>query len=281
MRSRTTRPQNLNLFFPTLRSPLGLSMLFFIAMLTRGTAQSGSLLQTEARRPALASNPSGMDQGPQRQAQLQQIPNQTVPLDPVQPPLPPRPGEELSPIALSGASWTYQPAPPMRVFRINDMVQIRVDEITRMAAEGAAIQQKRTLYETILTDWVRLTDFRLRPDAQPNGDPAIGSESTANYRAQSNLQSRESMAFNIAATIVDIRPNGNLVLEARKMIRVNDNLWETALTGMCRAEDIAPDNVVLSKDLIDLEINKQDRGHLRDGYRRGWLLRFLNEIQLF
>ena len=177
-------------------------------------------------------------------------------------------------LSLNEASWTFQPAPPVRVFRKNDVVTIRVDEITRMMAEGIADQRKRTLTEAILTDWIRLDDFRLRPDPQEDGDPGVAAESNDNYRAESFLRSRESLTFNIAATVVDIRPNGSLVLEARKAIRINDNLWETSLSGICRADDIGPDNVVLSKDLIDLEIRKEDRGHLRDGYSRGWLKRF-------
>ena len=161
------------------------------------------------------------------------------------------------------------------------MVTIRVDEITRVLAEGSAESRKRTLFEAILSDWIRITDFRLRPDPQANGDPAVSGESNQQYRAESTVESRESMAFNIAATVVDIRPNGSLVLEARKAIRVNDNLWETSLSGLCRAADIAPDNVVLSKDLIDLEIRKMDRGHLRDGYKRGWFSRWLDRVQPF
>jgi flagellar L-ring protein precursor FlgH len=158
---------------------------------------------------------------------------------------------------------------------------IRVDEIARMMAEGVADDRKRTLYEAILTDWVRLVDFRLRPDPQANGDPAVAAESNNRFRAEATVESRESLTFNIAATVVDIRPNGNLVLEARKAIRVNDNLWETALSGMCRAEDIGPDNVLLSKDLMDLEIRKEDRGQLRDSYSRGWLQRFIDRFGFF
>ncbi len=184
-------------------------------------------------------------------------------------------------ILLNGASWTFQPAQPVRVFAINDVVTIRVDEINRVLAEGSAESRKRTLFEGILSDWIRITDFRLRPDPQANGDPTVSTESNSQYRAESSVESRESMTFNIAATVVDIRPNGSLVLEARKTIRVNDNLWETSLSGICRAQDIAPDNVVLSKDLIDLEIRKLDRGHLRDGYERGWLSKLLDRVGPF
>jgi flagellar L-ring protein precursor FlgH len=212
------------------------------------------------------------------------MPNKTVPLGPVgQPGSSARsPAGQKSPTALlNQVSWTYEPAPPTRVFRKNDVVTIRVDEITRMAAEGRAENRKRTLYEMILSDWIKIQDFKLRPDQQSNGDPSVAFESNSQYRAESNVESRESMAFNIAATIVDIRPNGNMLLEARKKIRVNDNLWETSLTGFCRAEDITPDNVILSKDLIDLEVTKQDRGHLRDGYSRGWFQRWLDRVGPF
>lgn len=185
------------------------------------------------------------------------------------------------PLTIDRVSWTHQPAPAIRTYSKNDVITIRVDEITRVMAEGSSESRKRTLFEATLTDWISLADFRLRPDQQANGDPAVGTESNNNYRAESSVESRESMTFNIAATVVDIRPNGLLVLEARKQIRVNDNLWETSLTGICRGQDIAPDNVVLSKDLIDLEINKSDRGHLRDGYKRGWFQRWFDRVQPF
>lgn len=184
-------------------------------------------------------------------------------------------------VGLTGVSWTYQPAPPMRSFRVQDIVTIRVDEITRMMAEGETEKRRVSSFQATLAEWVRLTSGGLIPDPQTEGDPTVDAQSTANSRAEASVEARESMSFNIAARIVDIRPNGNLVLEARKHFRVNDNLWETSLSGICRAQDIAPDNVVLSRDLIDLEINKQDRGQMRDGYSRGWFQRAFDRLKPF
>ncbi len=183
--------------------------------------------------------------------------------------------------SLSTASWTFQPSPPMRVFNKNDIITIRVDEIGRLLAQGNAQKRRSGQYTAILTDWLKLTDGRIIPDPQEEGDPAVGYNSTDSVRNQATIESRETLTFNIAATIVDIRPNGNLVLEARKSIRASDNIWETSLSGTCRAIDVGPDNVVLSKDLLNLEIQKEDQGQLRDGYKRGWFSRWFDRVQPF
>jgi len=64
------------------------------------------------------------------------------------------------------------------------------------------------------------------------------------------LETKEAVAFNIAAQVVDMRPNGNIVLEARKHIRVNHEVWEIFVSGTCRQEDISPDNVVLRRNVV-------------------------------
>ena len=89
------------------------------------------------------------------------------------------------------------------------------------------------------------------------------------------------MSFNIAARVVDVRPNGELVLEARKTILYNENVWETTLSGICRAEDVSADNTVLSRDMVDLQISSRERGRMRDGYKRGWFARFIDRIAPF
>ena len=186
-----------------------------------------------------------------------------------------------APLALRSASWTYVPPPPTRVINMHDIISIRVDELARMQAEGAADSRRNSLYDVLLSDWISLANGRLRPDPQEAGDPRIQGSTNGLYRAQSSIDSRESVSFNIAARVVDIRPNGNLVVEAHKTYRNNENVWETSLSGICRPEDVGPDNVILSRDLLDLQIVKNDRGRMRDGYKRGWFQRWFEFLQPF
>ena len=120
-------------------------------------------------------------------------------------------------------------------------------------------------------------------DDLPRGRDAktIGTAPHSYFEAPENLAATESLKFDIAAKVVDIRPNGNLVIEAHRQIVNNDEVWEQSLTGICRAADVNPGNVVLSKDIADLRIEKRERGHVRDGYRRGWFLRWFDLIHPF
>jgi flagellar L-ring protein FlgH len=53
------------------------------------------------------------------------------------------------------------------------------------------------------------------------------------------------------------------------------------MSGVCRAEDVGVDNSVLSTQLANLSLSKQTAGEVRDGVKRGWMNKILDEVNPF
>lgn len=176
------------------------------------------------------------------------------------------------PLTMQQSSLIYTAAPEARSFQMQDIVQVRVDEMARTTSQGRNDQRKNAAYNGILNNWIRLNGFRqVEIDEMNDGNPQVRGSIQETYRAENQLETTERLTLNIASRIVDIRPNGNLVIEGHKEVRINDQVWRVSLTGLCRQQDIGRDNTITSDRVIDFRLAKHESGTTRDGYRRGWL----------
>ncbi len=85
----------------------------------------------------------------------------------------------------------------------------------------------------------------------------------------------------ITAKVVEVMPNGNLVLESRKEITINNEKQFFVLRGMIRPDDIAADNTILSSKVADAQVYFVGNGVVQDKQRPGWLVRFLDKVWPF
>ena len=85
----------------------------------------------------------------------------------------------------------------------------------------------------------------------------------------------------MTAEIVDVRPNGLLVLEARREI-VNDGESQIiTLGGICRPEDVDANNQVLSHRVADAVVKKETAGELRNTAEKGVFAKLIDMIFAF
>ncbi len=189
--------------------------------------------------------------------------------------------EGRRPLMLGDTSWYFVEQEPPRELRLNDLVTVVVIQSAQVLAEGDVQRTQRARYDAVLLDWIKMAGLSIKPATQPDGDPRIRATLNSQLQTNMDLATRESIKFRIAARIVDIRPNGNIVLEAHQTIRNNNEVWEASLTGVARREDVLPDNTVLSQNVAELNIHKREKGHVRDAYKRGWLLRFFDYVRPF
>ncbi len=62
--------------------------------------------------------------------------------------------------------------------------------------------------------------------------------------------------------------NGSLVVEATRVVEMNQERQTLVIRGVVRPGDIAPDNSVLSTAISHLEVDLRGKGVISDGVRR-------------
>lgn len=184
-------------------------------------------------------------------------------------------------LTLGESSWSYRPPAEPKVIQLHDIVTVIVSEQSVVISEGEIDRKKKAHAELTLKDWVMLKGLSLLPDPQSAGDPKIGGKLDNKMRSEAGLETRDSMKFTIACTVEDIRPNGNLIIEAHRTIKNNSETWEYSLSGEIRPDDVMPNNTVQSENIAGMRLNKRETGHVRDAYKRGWLMEILDKYQPF
>ncbi len=172
-------------------------------------------------------------------------------------------------------------APP-RKFRVHDLVTIIVRERKKFESDSELEQEKEFTISSKLEEWFRFyPGCRLGSDQLSNGDPSIKYKFGLGWEGEGEADREDKFTERITAEVVDVKPNGNLVLEAKKYVKHDEEEITLTLTGMCRSADLTPDNTILSTQVANLRIVAKHTGAVRDASRRGWIPRLLDLLRPF
>lgn len=80
----------------------------------------------------------------------------------------------------------------------------------------------------------------------------------------------------MSVKVVQVLPNGNLVVEGCREIKVNKDWQYFKLSGVLRRDDIRSDNTILSEKIADAQITAESKGTISDKQRRGIITRILD-----
>jgi len=103
----------------------------------------------------------------------------------------------------------------------------------------------------------------------------------SSFSGSGSTKRDESMTAKMSARIIQVLPNGNLVVRGSQEILVNNEKQYITVQGVVRPADIASDNSVLSYRIADARIDYTGDGDISAKQREGWLSRFFNVIWPF
>jgi flagellar L-ring protein precursor FlgH len=175
------------------------------------------------------------------------------------------------------------PAPEPKIIRKHDLVTIIVREESEYSSEGSSELTREARLEAAIDEFVklRLGNAELEGGGIGPVAPRLDLSGSREFSGEGTVDRTDSFTARVTAEVLDVKPNGTLVLQARKRIKTDEEEQVFVLSGTCRAEDISADNTILSTQLHDQELTKTHKGTVRNATRRGWGGRLLDAISPF
>jgi flagellar L-ring protein precursor FlgH len=181
---------------------------------------------------------------------------------------------------LEQVSFFAVPEPKPKTLKKHDLVTIIVREESDIQTKGLTDVKKNAELQAQVNQMVKfkLSNLSIYGLPTPSAQPGVDLQGNRILHGEGEFDRQDSMTARIEAEIVDVKPNGTLVLQARKRIKADEEEQVYLLNGICRVEDVTADGTVLSTQLHDLDLQKTHKGIVKSATERGVLPKLLDFI---
>jgi flagellar L-ring protein precursor FlgH len=175
------------------------------------------------------------------------------------------------PPGLAYNSMFFVQPPQPRKFAAHDIVHVIINETSSANSSQTLETTKDVQIQNTLNGIVDprlLLELQLR--AADTANLTIADLQAQNtYSGDGSYDRSDRLSARIAAEIVDVKPNGTLILRARKTVGTDEETRTITLTGTARTEDVTDENTVLSSQLADLVVAVENDGEVRKAAKKG------------
>ena len=159
------------------------------------------------------------------------------------------------------------------------------DILTVVVQESASVQASRRTK----TDKSAGIDYGVESFLYPssgfgthNGElPQIKMGGSNDFSGGGEITNRQSVSARAAVTVIDVLPNGNLVIEGSRYVDYSEEKQYAILRGIVRPEDIQPGNTISSSSIADARVEFLSDGAISSAQRKGWLTKVFDTINPF
>lgn len=102
-----------------------------------------------------------------------------------------------------------------------------------------------------------------------------------NFDGSTSFSSDRQFTDRVTVTVVDVQPNGNLVVAGTRHIAIAGDRRVLRVSGVVRPVDIRADNSVTSRLVAGLKVTYEGDGVESHFTKQGWLSRISNKVWPF
>jgi flagellar L-ring protein precursor FlgH len=150
-------------------------------------------------------------------------------------------------------------------FQVGDVITVLLNESSQASrTQNGSItrESKNDMVPTGLANWGKGVGGWM------NGIKMDGSSMSNKGTGAADQQA--NLTGSVAVSVVEVMPNGNLVLRGEKQLALTEGSEIIQVAGIIRPDDVAPNNTVQSRRLANAQIAYRGSGDLANATKAGW-----------
>lgn len=151
-----------------------------------------------------------------------------------------------------------------RASKVGDILTILVMESTSATNTSQVDTEKEATLNWTGPGGLKLPGFSLSADA------------TNEFEGQGTTSRTQSIQARVSVQVVDVRANGDLVIEGSRVIDINGESEVVYISGSINPYVIPATNIIESFRVANLQVSYKGKGVLTEGSRPGFVVRFLS-----
>lgn len=160
---------------------------------------------------------------------------------------------------------------------IGDIITIKIVEVSQATEKATTDTGRSSEINAGISNFFGLE--KQNPYLAAN--PLIKANTKNNFAGTGETTRTGSLSATISAKVVDLLPNGNLAIEGKRELYINNEKKEILLQGVVRPRDIGYDNAVFSTQVADAKVIYTGIGIIGEKQRPGWLTRVFDIVWPF
>jgi flagellar L-ring protein precursor FlgH len=174
-----------------------------------------------------------------------------------------------------------------RANKVGDIVTVVIDIDQKESIEMSPNIQRKSVGNTIVNNALgfekKAEKFfpKKQHDAGATNSKWLDFTSNPQFSGTAKYDVSDKIKFKIAATIIQILPNGNMVVQGRQEMRLVNEVREIQMKGIIRPEDVSATNTIPSDKVAELRLSYGGRGELTDAQARPWGQQALDAVMPF
>jgi flagellar L-ring protein FlgH len=196
----------------------------------------------------------------------------TVPPTNIHQPMTVRPTPRLETVSGNGAIYQAASGRPLfedkRARFLGDTITIKITENTSASTKSNDKLDRSNTSSGSITGLAGLTGKSL------NGLASYNTASANAFSGKGEAANNNVFTGNITVTVIDVYPNGNLLVSGEKQLAIGHEQEYVRVSGVINPTFVDSANSVASSSIADARIEYKSSGQVSDGLVMGWLARF-------